>query len=38
MDAFDCAAYCTVNGTIVVYIRATPGPVRGIRNFIYQIV
>ena len=38
MDSFDCSAYCAVNGTINIYIVANPGPVRGIRNFIYQIV
>jgi hypothetical protein len=37
MDNFSCAAYCLVNGTIIAYIQAFPGPVRDKRNFIYII-
>jgi hypothetical protein len=37
MDNFTCSAYCLVNGTIIAYITAVPGPVRGKRNFLYTI-
>ena len=37
MDGFDVSAYCLVNGTMIIYVVATPGPIKGIRNFIYQI-
>ena len=36
-DSFTLSAYCAVNGTIIIYAIANPGPVKGIRNFIYQL-
>ncbi len=37
MDGFSCAAHCAVNGTILAYIHAHPGPVSGTRKFQYLV-
>lgn len=37
MDGFTAAAYCAVNGTIMAYITAIPGPVMGTRKFNYVL-
>ena len=37
MDAFVCAAWCAVNGTIIAYVQPLPGPVSGAYKFSYLL-
>lgn len=36
-DNFIISGYCKVAGTVIVYITAVPGPVRGLRKFNYIV-
>lgn len=37
MDALVATAHCKFDGVVTAHIVATPGPVSGSRNFIYQV-